>query len=67
MIICGDRPDMGKKAQPWRRDLPESDAQFSPARRRLGHLFDLDERQLIDLAIACEHVECARSFSNLIC
>jgi hypothetical protein len=54
MIVSGDDPSQGSKAQSRAADLTSQPERVSGARRRLGHLFELDERHLIDLQVADE-------------
>jgi hypothetical protein len=54
MIVSGDDPSQGRKAQSRASELTERAKPLTGARRRLNHLFDLDERVLIDLAVEQE-------------
>jgi hypothetical protein len=67
VISYGDEARTGRQSQTAPARLTESIGRLSGARRRLGHLFELDARELIDLELACEVADGRRSFSKLIC
>ena len=54
MIIAGDDPTQGRKSLSSAKNLTEAAAKATAKRHRLEHLFELDERQLIDLQVAQE-------------
>lgn len=54
MIVSGDDPTQGSRSRRRAADLTINPPPASAKRSRLAHLFDLDERHLIDLAVALE-------------
>lgn len=54
MIVSGDDPIQGRKAQSQAVDSTINVQSASPKRSRLAHLFELDERHLIDLQVEQE-------------
>jgi hypothetical protein len=54
MISGSDGPIPGRKDQKPPADLTVDREVLTGARVRLGHLFDLDERNLIDLRVEAE-------------
>ena len=53
-ITSSDEPNPGPKPQSTPADSTSRAERLTPARRRLGRLIDLDERELIDLAVEVE-------------
>lgn len=55
MITSSDGPIQGEKTQTLLRRLSKPTERVTGARRRLGHLFEMDERHLIDLQVEHEY------------